>query len=114
MSVALNKIFEAFPFTRFRKPQLLTFDDEAAVVEKANKEGRILMMLQNDVYDVTNYLDKHPGGKEVLLMANGKIIDKVFAKYHYPLGKAPQVLKKYKIGYISPKTDDSDSSGGSL
>ncbi len=82
------------------KNEEIIFQSEADVAEKAEKENRVLMMYKDNVYDCTKYLDAHPGGKQILLQAKGKIVDKVFDKYHYPLGDAPKIMKKYLIGKI--------------
>lgn len=76
------------------------FENEAAVEKKAKECQRVLIMYKDNVYDVTSYLDKHPGGRQILEMANSKIVDKLFDKYHYPKGDAPKILSKYLIGRI--------------
>lgn len=84
------------------KKELIIYNDYAQVEKEAKKTGKVLIIYKDSVYDVTNFLDEHPGGKELLLLANGKIVDKVWDKYHYPLGKAPKLLKKFKIGEVHP------------
>ncbi len=85
--------------------KLKIFKDEAHVVEEAEKNKKIYIMYKDSVYDCTNYLDKHPGGKQILVQANGKIVDKVFDKYHYPLGSSPSIMKKLKVGEIRRETE---------
>lgn len=34
------------------------------------------------VYDVSKFLDRHPGGKDILLMAAGRDVTAVFESYH--------------------------------
>ena len=70
------------------------------VQEKAKAEGKLLIVYKDGVYDVTNYLDSHPGGKKTLIESNSKIVDKMFDKYHYPLGDAPKIMKRYYIGSL--------------
>jgi Cytochrome b involved in lipid metabolism len=84
------------------KKELRIYKDYAEIEKEAKKTGKVLIIYKDSVYDVTNFLDEHPGGRELLLLANGKIVDKVWDKYHYPLGKAPKLLKKYKIGEVHP------------
>jgi len=72
------------------------------VRQLAEITGKVLIVYKDDVFDVTKYLSDHPGGKEILMLANGKVVDKIFDKYHYPLGDAPKIMKKFKIGYLSP------------
>jgi cytochrome b involved in lipid metabolism len=41
-------------------------------VAKHTKKGDCWMIYKNKVYDVTNFLEQHPGGEEVLLDVAGK------------------------------------------
>jgi len=84
------------------QPKQVMFNDMEEVRQLAEITGKILIVYQDDVFDVTNYLKDHPGGKEILLLANGKVVDKIFDKYHYPLGDAPKIMKKFKIGSLRP------------
>jgi len=90
-----------FPMTQSH-PESITFGSMEDVTKRAKASGRILIVYKDDVYDVTHYLDEHPGGKQILLMSNCKIVDKMFDKYHYPQGDGPKQLKHYKIGSLKP------------
>lgn len=58
---------------------------------------------QNGVYDITEFLDKHPGGDQIT-MSSGKAVEGfwMYSKLHY----APHVLElleKYRIGTKTKK-----------
>lgn len=57
------------------------------------------LIIENDVYDVSKFLDEHPGGAKILKRFAGKNATKAFWKYH-----SEAVLKryapKYKIGEV--------------
>jgi fatty acid desaturase len=53
------------------------------------------------VYDITNWLDRHPGGKEILLLTAGRDISDLFVTYHPFTDTAAAVISKYQIGEIS-------------
>lgn len=50
-------------------------------------------------YDITAWLDRHPGGKRVLLYTAGRDVTEIFQSYHSQ--SAEKVLDKYKIGVAS-------------
>jgi cytochrome b involved in lipid metabolism len=60
----------------------------------------IWIIVENDVYDVTKFLEEHPGGAKILKRFGGKNATKPFWKYHNE-----SVLKKYgaklKIGTVA-------------
>ena len=45
---------------------------EEEEVREHNKEGDCWIILQGKVYDVSDYLNTHPGGKSILLKFGGK------------------------------------------
>ena len=54
------------------------------------------------VYDVTRFLDAHPGGREMLLLAAGRECTDLFASYHWYDGsaKARATMAKYRVGAL--------------
>ncbi|KAJ3718574.1 fatty acid desaturase-domain-containing protein [Lentinula guzmanii] len=55
--------------------------------------------VDRNVYDLTGFMDQHPGGWEFIYLAAGKDVTQVFKSYH---GQAQhQVLHKYQIGILS-------------
>jgi fatty acid desaturase len=53
------------------------------------------------VYDVTPFLDRHPGGKEMLLLAAGRECTDLFNSYHWSNPDKPrQYMKNYEIGVL--------------
>jgi cytochrome b involved in lipid metabolism len=40
---------------------------------KANKDGTVLVTFRDGVYDITDFVASHPGGKHILLAAGGSI-----------------------------------------
>ena len=73
-------------------------------LEKHNniKTG-IWVSYKNEVYDVTNFVENHPGGKNRILMAAGRAIDPFWCIYQQHL--TPPILNllsEYKIGELDP------------
>ncbi|KRX05693.1 Cytochrome b5-like heme/steroid binding domain [Pseudocohnilembus persalinus] len=61
------------------------------------------VVMNNIVYDVTDFLDKHPGKPETILQRAGKDVTKSFqAMYHSQ--KACRQAVEYAIGIVDPKS----------
>ena len=75
----------------------------AAEVASHNSADKGMYIIVDDsVYDVTNFVDEHPGGAKILKRVAGIDATKQFWKYHNE-----SVLKKYspklKIGSLGEK-----------
>ncbi|XP_073945939.1 cytochrome b5-like isoform X1 [Choristoneura fumiferana] len=70
-----------------------------AEVKKHNHKDSVWMIIHNDVYDVTNFLDEHPGGEETLLDSAGKEASQDFEDVGHS-EDARELMKKYKIGTL--------------
>lgn len=76
----------------------------------------VWMSLHGKVYDVTKYLEDHPGGEEVLLDRGGKDGTEDFEDVGHS-NEARKALTKYEIGELPPServaaSSESGSSGG--
>merc|ERR1712000_212018 len=69
----------------------------ADVAQHKDESNGYWLIVENDVYDVSKFLEEHPGGAKILKRFAGKNATKSFWKYHNE-----SVLKKYgaklKIG----------------
>jgi len=66
------------------------------------KENRIWVTFGQGVYDITEFIDKHPGGSSKILMAAGGSIDpfwSIFANHNTP--EIYSLLESMRIGNIS-------------
>ncbi|CAF0798898.1 unnamed protein product [Brachionus calyciflorus] len=63
------------------------------------------LVIEDTVYDVTNFRKKHPGG--ITLMNNnlGQDATDAFMSFHKDLKKAEKYLKSLKIGKVLPESD---------
>ncbi|RMX60785.1 hypothetical protein pdam_00025231 [Pocillopora damicornis] len=60
------------------------------------------VVIHDKVYDVTNFLDEHPGGREIILEHAGMDATTVFQDIGHSF-EALKVLSKYQIGELSEK-----------
>ncbi|KAI1454521.1 cytochrome b5 [Annulohypoxylon moriforme] len=70
------------------------------VAEHKDEQNGMYIIVDSGVYDITNFLEEHPGGAKILKRMAGKNATKQFWKYH---GKT--VLDKYgdklKVGDLA-------------
>ncbi|KAK2750704.1 hypothetical protein FQN57_002777 [Myotisia sp. PD_48] len=71
----------------------------ADVKSHNNADAGMYIIIDSGVYDVTNFVEDHPGGAKILKRVAGKDASRQFWKYHNE-----SVLKKYggklKIGEV--------------
>jgi len=69
------------------------------VASHTTPDSGMYIMIDSNVYDVTNFIDEHPGGAKILKRVVGKDASKQFWKYHNE-----GILKKYegrlKVGSV--------------
>jgi hypothetical protein len=70
---------------------------------KLGKKDRVWVTLDGGVYDVTTFLDAHPGGVDRIQMVNGQDLAKFWGVYD--LHDRPHIralLEEYRIGNMTP------------
>lgn len=60
------------------------------------------IVIQDKVYDLTNFLDEHPGGREIMLEHAGLDATTVFQDIGHS-AEAKKILAKYYIGELREK-----------
>ncbi|XP_014205608.1 cytochrome b5 [Copidosoma floridanum] len=65
-------------------------------------ESRTLIAIHDRVYDVTRFLNEHPGGEEILLDHAGKDASEDFDDVGHS-SDALELMKKYLVGEIVPR-----------
>ncbi|XP_007051468.2 PREDICTED: cytochrome b5 [Theobroma cacao] len=84
-------------------------------VAKNKERTGCWLLISGKVYDVTPFLEEHPGGDEVLLAASGKDATEDFEDVGHS-DDAKQMMEKYYIGEIdsatvpAPKKDKAQTS----
>lgn len=68
-------------------------------VKKHNDNKSSWIVIHNNVYDVTKFLNDHPGGEEILLEHAGKDGSESFEDVGHS-SDARELMTKYKIGEI--------------
>ncbi|XP_019057801.1 PREDICTED: cytochrome b5 [Tarenaya hassleriana] len=74
--------------------------DEAA---KHNKQDDCWLVIDGKVYDVTSYMEEHPGGDDVLVAATGKDATDDFEDAGHSQS-ARELMEQYCIGELDPST----------
>lgn len=70
-------------------------------VAKRNSSKEIWLVIHGRVYDVTRFLNEHPGGEEVLLEQAGTDASESFEDVGHS-SDAREMLKQYYIGDVHP------------
>ncbi|KAG5325931.1 CYB5 protein, partial [Acromyrmex heyeri] len=71
-----------------------------AEVEKHSETSRdTWIIIHNNIYNVTSFLNEHPGGEEVLLEQNGQDATDAFEDIGHSTD-ARQIMESYKIGEL--------------
>ncbi|KAL5358433.1 hypothetical protein BJX96DRAFT_182912 [Aspergillus floccosus] len=76
-------------------------------VQKHNTADDLWIVLHNKVYDVTKYLDDHPGGKEVLIEVAGTDATEAFEEVGHS-DEAREQLEPYYVGDL-PSEEQSEA-----
>ena len=91
---------------------LKTYTRSEVSKHKDTKDG-IWITFKNGVYDITDFVEQHPGGANKIMLAAGGAVDPFWNLYqqHFD-GKVQDILSKYQIGVLSDKEEkiDYDSS----
>jgi len=70
-------------------------------VKKHNNISSTWVVIENKVYDITKFLEEHPGGEEVLLEVAGKDATESFDDVGH--SKDAQLMKdEYLVGHLHP------------
>jgi cytochrome b involved in lipid metabolism len=69
-------------------------------VQKHNSRESCWTVIRGDVYDLTAWIDKHPGGADKILNLCGKDGTQAFEKKHGGQEKPEKTLEKFEIGKL--------------
>ncbi|XP_061957385.1 cytochrome b5-like [Populus nigra] len=72
-------------------------------ISKHNKTKDCWLIISGKVYDVTSFMDDHPGGDEVLLSSTGKDATNDFEDVGHS-DDAREMMEKYVIGEVDVTT----------
>lgn len=70
-----------------------------AEVKEHNTRDSVWFVIHNKVYDVTKFMDEHPGGEEVLLEQAGKDASEIFEDVSHS-ADAKDLMKNYLVGEL--------------
>ena len=68
-------------------------------VKNHNTRNSVWFVIHNKVYDVTKFMDEHPGGEEVLLEQAGKDASEIFEDVSHS-ADAKDLMKTYLVGEL--------------
>ncbi|MEK7576317.1 MAG: cytochrome b5-like heme/steroid binding domain-containing protein [Patescibacteria group bacterium] len=77
-------------------PKTFTLED----IAKHNSKESCYTTIHGSVYDLTTWIDEHPGGPENILQICGKDGSNLFDQKHGGKSKPEQTLSTFKIGSL--------------
>ncbi|KAL3155577.1 hypothetical protein ABBQ38_010835 [Trebouxia sp. C0009 RCD-2024] len=81
---------------------------EDEIAEHATKDNGVWVTYKDGVYDVTNWVDQHPGGGARIMLAAGGAIDPFWAMYaQHQTAEVHKILEAYRIGDLEGGADTS-------
>ena len=69
-------------------------------VSQHNSENDAWIVINNFVYDITDFINEHPGGKDILLQFIGTDASEFFNELHQP-SILEDYAENYKIGELN-------------
>ncbi|XP_015121131.1 cytochrome b5 [Diachasma alloeum] len=78
----------------------LTYTLEEVAGHNGKLDTGLWIVIKDIVYDVTEYVNKHPGGRELILEYAGKDATSAFNDFGHS-SDAITLLKLYKIGQLT-------------
>ncbi|XP_007477421.1 cytochrome b5 type B [Monodelphis domestica] len=78
-------------------------------VAKRNSEKETWLVIHGRVYDITRFLDEHPGGGEVLMEQAGRDATESFDDVGHS-SDAKEMLKQYYVGEVHPSDRKAEGS----
>jgi len=69
-------------------------------VAKHNSRESCWTVIRGEVYDLTQWIDKHPGGADKILALCGKDGTQAFEKKHGGQEKPEKALEQFEIGKL--------------
>jgi len=69
-------------------------------ISKHNSKESCWTVIRGEVYDLTNWIDKHPGGADKILKICGKDGTDLFVKQHGGKEKPEKILESFEIGVL--------------
>lgn len=94
-------------FYNMNKKKYYTIEE----LEEHNKEGDIWVEHKRKIYNVSDFVNNHPGGKDKILLAGGSSITPYWNLYkQHNTPEIDKILNQYFIGYLDPEeTIDEDN-----
>ncbi|KAL7413651.1 FMN-dependent dehydrogenase-domain-containing protein [Mrakia frigida] len=78
------------------------FVSAAELQKHTSREKGIWVVVDGEVWDVTDFVDKHPGGSKIILANSGRDVTSLFAPIHPPLTLQTHLDPSNHVGKLNP------------
>ena len=88
---------------KVEKDRVITVEE----LKKHNSESSLWVVYDGDVFDLTTFCTKHPGGKEAILSAGSQDLEALWALYpvHFEKASTLETLRRHRIGRLEDLSD---------
>jgi cytochrome b involved in lipid metabolism len=69
-------------------------------VGKHDQKDDLWVVVEGGVYNLTKFVDKHPGGSRVIALRAGRKADEAFISGNHPPKVREKTLLQYRIGSV--------------
>ena len=86
-------------FNNCNRKHKLSYFNRQDIIDMIDNKNQCIIIANSTVYNVTEYVDKHPGGRRCLIDKSQKLMD-CSSDFYFHGKSGKKLWEKYKIGLL--------------